>query len=471
MTANRRPYNAVTALLATFSIIFLALIGCASTPSPPPTSDTTETITPSPTDTAESTAETEEPNPPETAASPQPTAEPSSANTGQTTDTDTIPGRIAFIGSNGQLGTVNPNGEEMRFLTNSGIYQFPAWSPTTDQIAIIGSNSEGTGVFVTDDSDSNSLLPLYSQTSPIYLYWSPNGDNVSFIAQHPEGLALHLAPADGAADTTILSTGQPLYWQWLPDNQQAVTHVGGEELAYVDVEGNIDALGFGQGGIFQAPALSPSGQFFAFSQGEDVNNLSIVVREREANEPLYEQPHSGTLAMGWSPTADQLAYISPAENRPSFFGPLRLFDAENGQSDVIVSSNVLMFFWSPDGRYIAYITLRDSDAFQAQANKMRSSKPALQDAERPVFTLFVHDVENNASLPLYSFEPTLLFITQFLPFFDQYAYSHRIWSPDSRHLVLPVRTNDEVSEIIILSLDQREPTVIANGVSAFWSHR
>ncbi len=61
------------------------------------------------------------------------------------------------------------------------------------------------------------------------------------------------------------------------------------------------------------------------------------------------------------------------------------------------------------------------------------------------------------------------FGSQVLPFFDQYALSHRIWSPDSGAIVLPVR-EDDGNTILVVPVNGGRPYRLADGDIAFWSH-
>ena len=61
-------------------------------------------------------------------------------------------------------------------------------------------------------------------------------------------------------------------------------------------------------------------------------------------------------------------------------------------------------------------------------------------------------------------------------FFDQYAYSNQLWSPDSQALVYSGRAPDSNgsggSTIQVISVDgNAPPLVIAPGNLAFWSPR
>jgi TolB protein len=96
------------------------------------------------------------------------------------------------------------------------------------------------------------------------------------------------------------------------------------------------------------------------------------------------------------------------------------------------------------------------------------SKPAQQFIIE--FRLFVVDVTTGDGLQLAAFTPTVTFLSQFLPFFDQYALSHRLWSPDSTALVLPIQVQDE-AHIFVVPVNGGQPQEIVQGDMAFWSQR
>lgn len=85
-----------------------------------------------------------------------------------------------------------------------------------------------------------------------------------------------------------------------------------------------------------------------------------------------------------------------------------------------------------------------------------------------MLTLSVIDVESGTGLRLLDFQPTVAYLSQFLPYFDQYALSHRIWAPDSSAIVLPVR-EDDANRIYVVPTDGRRPYYLADGAVAFWS--
>jgi TolB protein len=168
-----------------------------------------------------------------------------------------------------------------------------------------------------------------------------------------------------------------------------------------------------------------------------------------------------------------VAFISPELPDlfdAGFFGTLRLVDVETGTVTVISSDLVLAFFWSPDGQQIAYITVVEpGDDVTAQKETVRGRR-AFQQNDPLRFRLWVADVASGESRQLLTFLPTALYVSQFLPFFDQYALSHRVWSPDGRSLVLPVQ-EPEADVIYVVSTADGRTRAVAEGAIGFWSPR
>ena len=322
--------------------------------------------------------------------------------------------------------------------------------------------------------------PLYAdaERGPFYLYWSPDSRQVSFLASHPDGMALHLVEADGSADSRLLTIGGPLYWQWTADSAQMLIHSGfsGEtarlELIAADGDGTGDSLA--APGFFQAPGISADGRYLAYAEAM-TGNSSLVVVDNES-DAVVEERHAGLVALAWSPTANQLAFTNGTEpDSASFVGPLRLLDAATGDVRLITNESVVAFFWSPDGRYLAALTIfsRNEGDITAQLprlpQKESASKPN-QQRNLPQLRLLVYDVVADEGRVLLNFVPTFTFATQFLPFFDQYALSHRLWSPDSGSLVLPM-IEDGRNQIFIINVVTGQKRFLAEGLMPFWSPR
>lgn len=388
-------------------------------------------------------------------------------------------GRLAFIDSYGQLATIAADGSNLRTLTarEDEIFQFPAWSPLDDRIAVIGASRDGGTLYVAEDSDAGVLEPLYTdaQQAPFYLYWSPDASTISFLANHPEAsIALHLADVT-AGESRLHAFGSPFYWQWSADAQDMFVHTGltgdGAKLTFLGTEpAGDDALANSKNvdtpGLFRAPGLSASGDYLAYAKRNPVGISQVIIQNHPDNDSAVnrELNHEGLSAFAWSPTRDLLAITSPEIASPHSFGPLRIIDATTGDLETVTDDTVLAFFWSPDGQYLAYFTpvrargdgvANAGDEFYAQTGNI-------------LFDVLVVDVATLESRYLYSFTPTQVFVGQFLPFFDQYALSHRVWSPDSDALALSV-VEDGRAQVAVVPLEG-SPQLIAEGTMPFWRH-
>jgi TolB protein len=277
---------------------------------------------------------------------------------------------------------------------------------------------------------------------------------------------------DGREEARLLELGSPFYWDWTADSSQILIHTGfgagTARLSLLDVASGRGGPNAAVPGSFQAPDISRDGRYWAYAE-LDENGSSWLVAAEAATGAVERQRHAGLVAFSWSPAAEQLAFISGSERQLNFAGPLRLLDMTTGETSLLGQELVVAFFWSPDGRYLAAITTdeRPGGVIAEGNGRRRLSKPTQQ---HPAITLslFVIDVAAGEKRYLTEFEPTLTFITQFLPYFDQYALSHRLWSPASDALVLPAR-EDDADHILIVPINGDPPRQLATGDMPFWS--
>ena len=227
--------------------------------------------------------------------------------------------RIAFINPSGQLVTIAPDGTGARTLTPQGRqFQFPAWSPTGNDIAVIGAGTES-GVFTVKDSADAELRALYGNPA-IYLYWSPDGEKVGFLAQGESSLELQVAATGEAQaqntqqNVQQVASGSPLYWQWGRDSENLLVHTGvldGGELAFYSLTGPVGEP-LATPGFFNAPGLSASGKYLAYAELGGGGTRVILGGNTPQNAQLRrELPYEGLAVLSWSPATDQLAVMNP----------------------------------------------------------------------------------------------------------------------------------------------------------------
>ncbi len=389
-------------------------------------------------------------------------------------------GLIAYIGTDGNIYTINQGGGNQTAITDDaefpGQYLFPTWRPNSQELAFVGvENSE-------DDTpaqvkiylaaaDGSDMREIYHSNSrvPFYLYWSPDGNTLTFLASTLFGghMTLEMVTADGE-ESQILDTGEPYYWTWAPDGNQMFIHAGGttaeSRLSFLHLSDPvIEQVTTFRPSFFQAPAWSPDGQQLLIATKTDAEENTLLLVDQQGNEVRVVKTleSSAGIAFAWSPDGQKIAYIvSERARTQGVLGPLTVVDTTNSENVITPEEDqVVAFFWSPDSQKLAYIV-------PVRAPVDESDSP-----QQPILllALYVLDVTSGESEVVAVFQPTQEFVS-ILPFFDQYQHSTTIWSPDSNNLVLTAFTGDETPDVWVVAASGRlEPRVIAEGVLAFWS--
>ena len=403
-------------------------------------------------------------------------------------------GLIAVVDANGTLTTMNERGGSVVSYAVSGVsFGSPTWSPDGSRIAAIGSTASDTSIYVFTvrrAASSGAVGPVViyrsSNRPAFYLYWTPDSRSVSFLATEPAELSLRIAPADGSAPLdgsgpgAIIRRGAPLYFDW-EDADRLLLHVGTGSSSFVGdvgLDGSPVAPAIDGRGDFRAPSASDDGRYLAYVRSTTASSGEIVVAARDGTSQ-HGLPVFGPAAFGFGPAADTLASIGAATSGAATtgfpMGPLRLVDARTGDARTLVEGSVVGFFWAPDGRTIAALRLARPGDQTAQgipavttAARARPVAAATPTPGAEVRLAFI-DVATGALRSERVVQPGVGFVDQILPYFDQYALSHRVWAPDSASIVLPLVDATGRAQIVVLPADGTDSRTIAHGESAFWS--
>lgn len=390
--------------------------------------------------------------------------------------------RLVVIDAKGALTTMDGKGGSVVPYSVPGVaFQFPAWSPDGSRIAAIGTDPGGKGmidVFTARTTGAGETSPpiIYESVDrpPFYLYWRPDGKSVTFLTSEQTDIALRIAPADGSGKDVIVRHGAPLYWDFA-DPEQLLVHIGtsGADafLGEIDLAGTSKEATVLVPGLFRAPLVSNNHRDRAYVAPGDSATGTLVLEARDGSAKHTTQVF-GAAAFGFDPSGTNVAFIAPkspqAQASAIPLGPLRLLDSGTGAVRTLLDGSVVAFFWAPDGKTIAALRVEVAGGGGIALSSLTGGSLAAPSPGFGVHLVFV-DVASGAIRSERQVQLSDLFLTQLLPFFDQYALSHRLWSPDSSAVAFPIVGEGGVSQVFVIRADGSDYRRVADGTAAFWS--
>ncbi len=427
--------------------------------------------------------------PPASIVTPGPTAIPSPSNTPAATAAEVdrplaASGSVAVTRQDGSLWIVDADGRTVILAdAQDGAYGFPTWSPDASRIAAIRTSMTEAAIVIFDTGREANALPVApleifrsATVGPFYLSWTPDGKEVSFLANDGDSLALRIAPADGSASIdgsgpgAVIRTGNPFYYDWI-DSDHLLAHIGTGVDAFL---GEIGRDGAPVAPVIEAPGtfrsadVSGDGTYAGFVRAGEDGQDAVVVAARDGSSE-HSMPVFDIAAVDFSPTDTTLASIGATEPVAAPLGipvgPLRLIDAGTGATRTLLDGSVLSFAWSPDGTTIAAIRIVPFGATSVSSASPTTS-PA-PDGRTQVLMAFV-DVASGKIRSEFEVAPGERYVNALMTYFDQYALSHHLWAPDSSSILLPQVDRDGTTHVDVLFPDG-DPPVSLDGEIGFWS--
>lgn len=399
----------------------------------------------------------------------------------------TFEGQIAYIGADYNVYGIDGATGETTALTDDAdanaasarLYQWPTWT-RDGSLAYFGASIEAggsTSLTATLDDGVGAPRVIYQAENESLTYpsWSPqtcdNGEACQQLAILLSGATtsdflVKLAPADGS-DTEGVTAGQgaPYYSSWSPDGSQMVWHRDEARIDIYDVaEDEVVETITDSSGTFATPAWSPIDDRILIGLRRGSPRTTDLNLYQDGEMTLLVSGLRGVVAFAWSPDGEQIAYT---ENS----GAVIVIDAVTGEQVTRTPSDgVLAFFWSPNGEHIAYVTLGTPlGSINARADGMMTVA-LRQQRQRETIAWSVLDVADGANRGYGSFVPTQAML-YLLSFADQFAHSHRVWSPDSRHLVYSEVADERPAINVIDAMDEAaSPVMVGEGVIGIWSY-
>lgn len=393
---------------------------------------------------------------------------------------------IAYVDAEGDLYTIQPDGGGRRKLASGEIlqsisfsprmakngrdfYSWPTWSPDGSRLAcfrmVAEENERIDGLYIFDVV-SSQVLHSYKAPGlqPIYAYWAPNSQQLAVLLGGPGPFSLGLWPTAEGQGPKPLAQGVPFYFDWRADAQALLVHTGGDNevreghsVSLLEVASGKRTFVSRSPSVFGPPSWSHDSQWLVYgdkAKEKDKTTLMVASADGSTPKPLGTFPER--ITMEWSSTHPLLAVAASSFVGDPLIEDLQLIDVPSGKTRTLVKGNFAAYFWSPDGQHILY---------------------AKRKLDSILWTWFVVDVKDGKIHEVADFIPArpLLLVFQY---FDQYALSHRLWSPDSKRFVFtgsagpnahPAMAAQSPSVFVVEAADHSIPNSVANGHIAFWS--
>jgi TolB protein len=391
-------------------------------------------------------------------------------------------GLIAYIAEDGNVSVIDQTGGGKRALTSdatrhldmSTVYLAPTWSPDGKQVAFArysvnaaGSVTEAALFADSRDGSKQRRLLNGSRLQPFYLYWAPDSRRLSLLSQvkGDSSLEMGIATPGAEGDYQALDRGAPFYWDWRPDGSSVVVHtnIGGEteRLSLLDPSGASGSLDLGvTGGYYQAPGFSPDGKNVAYVSSAE-STFTLHLRGLAGGSDRELATGDGGAFFSFSRDGKRFAYLAAFSMQPLPLGRLTVMDlAGDSPPRTLSEQPVISFFWSPDGRTIAFLT----------PERGESTDPMfMQNADYILLRLMGFDIATGRTWLVASFPPTRGMLA-LIPYFDQYNRSATIWSPDSRFIAFTAIAAIGSPAVFVAPADGKsKPRFLAAGDNAFWS--
>lgn len=336
--------------------------------------------------------------------------------------TETSPDRLVIL-RDGDVVTLDRDGSEPTTIASnpSGSFFQPVWSPDRNLLAF-GSIGAESAVAIARLSDGE-VYTADTDSFPFYFSWSARNE-LGLLRNGDEGLNLETVSLGeaGLSSPSVVAKGQPLYYSWSRDGNELVAHIGPDTLTFSDGE-EVDPLPVTPG-EFAAPAWTERGIYAVVGESDQ---QSLVRIDRDGTiAPLALVGRTTNLVPNSDGSLVAIQTLAPQEQfQSASFQPnprvpanrLVVLDATTGDTTAVTNDVVLAFFWSP-----ADDTLLVLDV----VNGAQARWSVWTDGDR-------------SELARFDFEES--FLTQFVPFFDQYAQSVSLWSPSGDAIAFPGRVD------------------------------
>jgi TolB protein len=390
---------------------------------------------------------------------------------------------LAVIEADGNLSIYDANGLNPIRLTTDAVpgeklYLWPTWS-TDGRLAFFGASNQrpdaySLRVFIVPQV-APGAVPQVAYTSRddifTYPYWSTGNCGTPgcrdllllYTPASGTGLALRRIRDDGGAfSTAVLGEAAPFYYSFSPDGSRMIWARFGNELGIFDTRTDTLTPLADAHGRFNSPMWSPvDNRILIGVEGSTPDLVNLVIVDDKTRVTLLKDQET-PISFAWSPDGTKVASVAG-------FGNLVITDCATGQQVTrSTQSNIAAQFWAPTSDRVAYLVVNRTEP-GPQARLHVNGRMPVEQASGGL-SLYVLDIKTGNSQAIATFNPSRDFV-YLLNFFDQFAHSHQLWSPDGKYITYSALDSKGNANVFIA--DTTAPTTpfkVTSGSIGIWSY-
>ncbi|MCK9520792.1 MAG: hypothetical protein M0R74_17485, partial [Dehalococcoidia bacterium] len=253
---------------------------------------------------------------------------------------------------------------------------------------------------------------------PHYVMWSPGGEQLALVANGEFGLQLEtLVPGEPKAHQ-VLEVGAPIFSSWSREGTTLAAHIGTALTLFRFMSDGVSRVHIEEKASgFRTPAFTADGRqvLYAVPREPGVALMRYGVESGDRDEVAS---FAGGVALSSLPDGNVAVAVTRQPDSGVFDGLWVLDPEANHDRHLLVRGPFASAAWAPDGDRVALL-------IPSQLGDGR-------------YSIQVRDRSGHLAAASEPFLPSQD-LRMLFGFWDQYALSHHLWSPDGSQLAITGR--------------------------------